>query len=216
MSRKVFLSHAFTTIGSLAYRIHYYYLVLLTMKHTHALTSLSLAFLLAFSPIVSYAKENGAEKNKDRGPKVEHVDRTCLRAFGHLIAPGFIKNKTQVSLKEACWLPFGIKKKLNGTATSTPDTIAPIIKNLKVEATTTQAVISWQTNEKTNASISWSTTTPVSSAAHVASSTDTSFSLGHSVLLNGLTASTTYYFVAHSSDKAGNATSSAEGSFRTR
>jgi hypothetical protein len=76
-------------------------------KHYSALASLSLAMILAFSPMISYAKEKDAEVKTDTRVHVENMETNH----------GFFKN---------FWLPFGIWKKVmnhseaTSTATSTP------------------------------------------------------------------------------------------------
>lgn len=94
------------------------------------------------------------------------------------------------------------------------DTTAPIISSIAATAATTTATVSWNTNETSNGSVWYTTTTPLSfSSAPIA--TNSSFTLAHSFTLSGLTASTTYYFVVKSADIASNTATSTEHSFTT-
>ncbi|MCR4306344.1 MAG: fibronectin type III domain-containing protein [Candidatus Yonathbacteria bacterium] len=94
------------------------------------------------------------------------------------------------------------------------DTTAPIISSIATTAATTTATVSWNTNETSNGSVWYATTTPLSlSSTPIA--TNSSFTLAHSFTLSGLTASTTYYFVVKSADIASNAATSTEHSFTT-
>jgi hypothetical protein len=195
------------------------------MKNYHKLTILSLAFLFAVTPLLSYAKGKDIAKVKvEKEHKTEKVEKSsCMRAFGHLIAPGFIKTHGQVTL-ENCWLPFGIAKKLNGhatsthpVATSTPDTTAPVVSNFQVTTGTTTANLSWQTNEKATSTLYWSTSTPlVTNASTTASISSNSFKKDHALSIVGLTASTTYYFRVQSTDMSGNTSLSTTTSALTK
>jgi hypothetical protein len=193
------------------------------IKNSQKIITLSLALLLLASPALSSAKERenkgkGAEKAALREDKKDKDDdRSCMKAFGHLIAPGYIKNKGEVSFFSDCFIPFGIMKKLNRNATSTPDTIAPGISNLSAKVGATEAAITWRTSEKASAQIFWSTSTPVSlTASNSASSTSGNMARDHKVVIKGLSASTTYYFIARSVDASGNATTSLQSSFVTK
>ena len=95
-----------------------------------------------------------------------------------------------------------------------PDTTAPVISNITATVSTTTATVSWNTNEASNGSVWYATTTPLSLSS-VPNATNTSFTLTHPFTLSGLTASTTYYFVVKSADIAGNTATSGERSFTT-
>lgn len=100
------------------------------------------------------------------------------------------------------------------TATTTPDTVSPIITNLSTNSTTTEAEISWNTDEDSDSTVWFGTSTPLSLDQNnkVEESTMTS---AHSLDITGLTASTTYYYVASSADSSGNTATTSEGSFVT-
>ena len=197
----------------------------MTNKNYHGIAALSLALALTLSPAISYAKEKNGDK-KDRDDKQERVEKhshksSCFHAYGHLIAPGFIKTKGIVELSEHCRLPFGIWKKffINGTSTAstTPDTTAPRISKVSVSVGTTTASVSWRTNEKASSKFYYGTTSPLSiTATSTTTFSDAVFRKDHSVALPGLTSSTTYYFILSGSDSSGNATTSAQASFMTR
>lgn len=101
----------------------------------------------------------------------------------------------------------------NGTATTTPDTAAPVISNIAVTPTTTTASIVWDTNESASYKLWYGTTSPV-----VVSGTPdkTGGANTHqSVALSGLSADTTYYFVIVARDASGNTSTSTQQSFKT-
>ena len=209
----------------------------------HRVTALAIVFMLLLSPAVSFAKnnenkgkgksnENRIAQNDDRDDdddddneerrrdeakaKVSKKEaRQCFKAFGHLIAKGFIKKNGEIEFPADCYMPFGIKKKFRGTASST-DTMAPVISGLSVQPNTTRAVVTWQTNENSDTALFWSTTPNFSPTASTTQSLVRNESVkNHSLTLEGLTASTTYYLIVRSKDAAGNTATSSETSFRT-
>ena len=206
------------------------------MKITRFQTFLvgSIAVLtIAVSPVLVLGKENQNRGNgqgqdeQDNKPKTVQQDNSCVKAFGHLIAPGWIKHNGQVNLGDECPLPFGITNILGGhrgdgdgngtsTGTTTATTSAPLILSA-VNATvynSNQAVIGWSTNRPSDSTVYYSTSTPV----NVASSTTITSSVNvynHFLVLNGLTASTTYHYIVVSHDVFGNTATSSELSFST-
>jgi len=108
----------------------------------------------------------------------------------------------------------GIQKKL--CATTTPDTIAPVISDVIATSTTaTTTQIKWLTNELANSKVWYSTSTPVVATTSTASVSSTDYVLNHSIALSGLTASTTYYYLVFSADTSGNTTTTIEKLFTT-
>ncbi len=108
----------------------------------------------------------------------------------------------------------GIQKKL--CATSTPDTVAPVISNIIATSTTASTTqIKWLTNELANSKVWYSATTPVAATTSTLSVSSADYVLSHTVGLAGLTASTTYYYLVTSVDKSGNTTTATEKSFIT-
>ncbi|HCR52570.1 TPA: hypothetical protein DIV48_02900, partial [Candidatus Kaiserbacteria bacterium] len=104
-----------------------------------------LAASLALSPAMAFAKENGRGNARasvsasERADVRAHTDAdeqedadengrkdgranvaTCLTAFGHLIAPGWIKHHGTTTVASHCFLPFGIAKKLGLERPSRP------------------------------------------------------------------------------------------------
>jgi hypothetical protein len=175
------------------------------------IAAFSLVSLLVLSPAVSFAKNKGEGKSED---KIERRDERenkekhqCLRAFGHLISKGFIKNKGEVSFTEDCWMPFGIKKKYRGSATSTPDVIPPTVSEISLLTGTTTLSVSWKTNENAFGKLYFGTTTPLNlSASSTAFLSNATLTKTHLLTLNGLSASTTYYMVIEAQDQSGNKT----------
>ncbi len=110
----------------------------------------------------------------------------------------------------------GIQKKLCATATSTPDTIIPVISDVIATSTiATSTQIRWLTNELANSKVWYSTTTPVEATSSTPSVSSSDYVLSHTVELSGLDASTTYYYLVTSVDKSGNTTTATEASFIT-
>ncbi len=202
--------------------------------------------MLVFSPMFSYAKENGEKKEKneaktelrlkanakiedkdtedeDREKKEERKEshssaKTCVKAFGHLIAPGY-KNKNgepDLDFWKDCVIPFGIAKKLGfgSTTPSTTDTVAPVISGLAAQAKITEAIITWKTDERSDTKVYWSVNSPVTATSSVKA--NASLTTDHKITLKNLTATTTYYFFVSSRDKAGNISTSSEMSFATK
>lgn len=142
--------------------------------------------------------------------------RPCVPP-GHLIAPGWLRknNQNQIVVPECVTnLPPGIAKKIPG-AISGSDTTAPVVSAVSVsEITSSGAKISWNTNEISSGTVWYSQTNPVSTSTASTKSSG-SFVLSRSVVLTGLSADTTYYFVVSSKDMSGNETFSSQGSFKT-
>ncbi|MFH1894502.1 MAG: peptidoglycan-binding protein [Patescibacteria group bacterium] len=111
----------------------------------------------------------------------------------------------------------GIQKKLCGTtATTTPDTIAPVISGvLATSVTATTAQIQWTTDEEANSTVWYGTADPVVTATPTAQVVSSAYELSHAIPLSGLTATTTYYYVVVSTDEAGNVATATQASFTT-
>ena len=110
----------------------------------------------------------------------------------------------------------GIQKKLCATATTTPDTIVPVISDVMATSTTASTTqIKWLTNELANSKVWYSTSTPVVASAPTPAVSSSAYVLNHSISLSDLTASTTYYYLVASTDKSENTTTSAEKLFTT-
>ncbi len=148
-------------------------------------------------------------------------NRPCVPP-GHLIAPGWLKknNQTERVVPECLTkIPTGIsnvlEKRFPTSPTPTPDTTAPVISNIAVSSlASTSAVVKWDTNENATTKLWYGTSNPLNlTTASVASSSV--LVKMHSVSLNGLSASTTYYFLAVSSDSSGNSATSTQFSFET-
>lgn len=164
------------------------------------------------------AKKREKEKAKEER-KNEKKNKSCLKAWGHLIAFGWLNKNSSVEVDlENCSIPFGIAKKLsNGGNSSTPDTVAPTISNIRIFTSHTSAIIAWDTNEKTSGKVYYSSTTPVNiNTASVIKSTKGLEGKSHFVSLGGLATGTTYYFIVEAKDKAGNTSTSTQSSFVTK
>lgn len=95
------------------------------------------------------------------------------------------------------------------------DRTPPVISGISVNATTTSATITWNTNEKATSTIWYDTENDVLVIPGTPHSDDTTFRKEHSMTVTGLTASTTYYFVITNGDMSGNVATSTESSFTT-
>ena len=100
------------------------------------------------------------------------------------------------------------------TSATDPDITAPVISNIQVEASTTSAIITWETDEPATSKIVYDDLVLASSTdPHSLSNNDPKTS--HSLTLLGLATSTTYYFKVESKDDSENNAVSAEESFET-
>lgn len=80
------------------------------------------------------------------------------------------------------------------------DVIPPIISSVSVSSiTSSQAKISWMTNEKSNSTVNYGTTKQLGNKKE-----DTSFVKNHEIIINNLQSNTIYYFEVISYDIAGN------------
>lgn len=95
-------------------------------------------------------------------------------------------------------------------APSGSDTTPPTISSVSASPSTTSATVTWDTSESATSGLQWGLTTSYGS-----SSTNSSGVTSHSLSATGLSASTTYHFIVHSSDAAGNHSQSADATFVT-
>ncbi len=139
---------------------------------------------------------------------------------GHLIAPGWLKHHADDEdahkVLPCQWLPPGIAKKLpiatSTPTTTTPDVTAPIIGVPVVNGVgTTSATVIWSTNESASGVVAFGTSTNYGMTA----SQGSPFSTSHSIVLTGLSASTTYHLQVTSADHKGNTATSSNITFTT-
>jgi len=166
--------------------------------------------------------EKVAKKTEQEAKKAEKKaasnKKSCVRAWGHLIARGWLKHNSAVEFEigENCFIPFGIAKKFGGFASTTPDTTAPVMTNIAATPTQTRVVVTWTTNEKADSTLYISTTSPVNiSSASTIVKSDNDKELSHELTVNNLVSSTTYYAIVRSTDKSGNTATSSQFSFTT-
>ncbi len=96
-----------------------------------------------------------------------------------------------------------------------PDTTPPIISSLHTTSTiATSTEIVWTTNEAANSVVTYGTSNPVLSGLFNISTVPAP-TTDHDILLQGLNASTTYFYFVSSEDAAGNNTTSSQLSFTT-
>ena len=103
----------------------------------------------------------------------------------------------------------------NATPFAPPDTTAPIISGISSTTTTTTAEITWSTDEMSDSMVWYSTTTSFVISSTTLSVSSSSLVTSHILSLSGLNASTTYSFIAVSTDTAGNSATSTESLFTT-
>lgn len=206
-------------------------------RYTSFIIASLIGISLVAAPVVSFAKNDNGKGNGNNGKnaKVEVVkkaekqeknsddnkDRGCLRAFGHLIAPGWIKHNGAFGIGDDCHLPFGIAKKFRGqNATSTvsvPDTTAPVLSAVITNPAKYQAEVRWMTDERSDSTIFVSTTSPVDiNSTSVRSITKGALVRDHRIVIRNLAASTTYYVIVRSRDASGNSSVSGTNSFMTK
>ncbi len=94
--------------------------------------------------------------------------------------------------------------------TVSADTTPPIISSVSSSVTTTTATITWTTDEVTNSTVRYGTTTATGSF-----SGDASLTQSHSISLSGLSASTLYYYNVSSCDASKNCNTSIQYNFTT-
>lgn len=199
---------------------------------------LAIIMSLALTPAISLAKERGddrgrnddkeerrEEKRERKEEKKERKEekreerkeikwasrdsRYCFKAFGHLIAPGWVKNFGPSSTSTInCWLPFGIGKKF-GNSTTTLDIIPPVIRQVAVTSSTSTISVSWRTNEPSTSRLWYGTTTPIASTTANLVENNT-LKLNHLLTISGLATGTPYYLVIESLDGSGNSQKSAQ------
>lgn len=100
--------------------------------------------------------------------------------------------------------------------TPAPDTAAPILSSITATPGTTTATVAWNTNEAADNAVFFATSLPVdpnATATQVVSSGANVFS--HTLQLNNLSTSTTYFVIVRSRDAAGNVSTSSPVSFTT-
>jgi hypothetical protein len=93
--------------------------------------------------------------------------------------------------------------------------VNPVISNVSItNVSTTSAQINWLTDKSATSQVNYSTTSPVSLSTSTAV-LNNSLVTNHSVVITGLSASTTYYFVVQSSDASAHNATSSQNSFVT-
>ncbi|MDE2037685.1 MAG: fibronectin type III domain-containing protein [Patescibacteria group bacterium] len=116
--------------------------------------------------------------------------------------------------KDASGLTTSSSTAIEVTAASSTASV-PVISGLNASAIgTSTAAIGWSTDQSSDSTAYYSTSSPVIGGAGTLSASDPSSITNHSIVLTGLSPSTLYYVAVRSSDAAGAATSS-EISFST-
>lgn len=193
------------------------------MKNTGNYIKSSLTWAVAVSlvvmPVAAFADSGGNDDNNRR----KQSSGCSLRAFGHLIAPGWIKkNGTSTSSDDDdCSLPPGIAKKISSINNRGPgnanDTTAPIIRNVTINPGINRAVVTWTTNENSDSKVFYSLTSPVNASSSNTLSVSSSLRVtNHRLVLRNLSPNTTYLLTVSSKDRFGNTATGTEVSFTTQ
>lgn len=140
---------------------------------------------------------------------------TCIvTPPGHFVAPGYAKNFGKPISIPCRDLPPGIQRLLNGTVTPpapSTDTTAPTFSQVSVGTlTATTAMITATTSEQTTVRAQYGTTT-----AYGATTAFGTLGTTTTLTLSGLTPSTTYHYVLHARDAAGNTATTTDAVFTT-
>ena len=177
-----------------------------------------------------FQKKVGLEQVGNVGPKTFSKINEILKEGagssgkvppGLLIAPGIRKKLGfQPQPLPGQEIPYGISKKLTPAtstpATTTADVVAPVISELAATSTAaTSTNITWLTDELASSKVWYSTTDSFIVATSTLAVSSASLVLNHNIVLFDLTASTTYYYIAVSTDAAGNTATSSQQSFST-
>jgi chitodextrinase len=99
----------------------------------------------------------------------------------------------------------------DGGVPPTEDTSPPTISDVSVTPSSTSAEISWGTNESTTGRVDYGTAAGSYDSSQSSGTTGTA----HTVTLTGLTPETTYHFVVHATDAAGNTSVTQDATFST-
>ncbi len=192
------------------------------MKHNILKTTVVglLAALIVVIPAVGFAQDQESDGTaKD----------SCIRAYGHLIAPGLIKitGTTSEEISERCHLPERFIQRLSksinlteeavgSTTVSTSDGITPIISSLRIDTSRYEATIKWMTDERSDSKVYVSTVSPISREdSSTRMSTRRGMTRDHKVVVANLSASTTYHVIVESRDGDGDLAISEQVSFTT-
>ncbi|OHA84250.1 MAG: hypothetical protein A2408_00105 [Candidatus Yonathbacteria bacterium RIFOXYC1_FULL_52_10] len=138
---------------------------------------------------------------------------TCIvTPPGHFVAPGYAKNFGKPISIPCKDLPPGIQRLMNGTVTPpVADTTAPTFSQVNVGTlTATTAIITATTSEQTTVRAQYGTTTAYGSTTAFGTLGTTT-----TLTLSGLTPSTTYHYVLHARDAAGNTATTTDAVFTT-
>ncbi len=189
--------------------------------------------LLIGAPVAKEDSDDHEDEDRDEKKESRKQDkyekkgeRFCLTIPpGHLIAKGWKKNhdsddNDRESVLPLCKrLPHGIEKKLTDGGTTTPpvvsDKTAPTISLLNTSAiASSSASVTWATSEAASSKVYYGTTTPLSLLT-ASNSFVATLTTARTMILSGLSTSTTYYVVAESKDAAHNVATSSQVSFIT-
>ncbi len=134
---------------------------------------------------------------------------------GHLIAPGWLRKHATPIIPPCQTLPPGILKQIS-TSTATADVTPPVLSQVSATGIGSSAAhITWMTDEFATSKVWYATSSPITTGTSTPTTSSFALVINHDILLSGLAANTTYYYVAASTDASGNMSMSAQFSFTT-
>jgi len=147
--------------------------------------------------------ENRSKNN--RGKNQNNNNKSCRKIFRHLFSRNFFRNNDDFNFFAECLKPFGIEVKLNGTASTTSDIIAPNISRITTLVSTSTINIGWKTNENATSRVYYGTSIGLDVNASTTNFIENSaLKKNHILTLSDLATSTTYYFALESKDGSNN------------
>ncbi len=218
-------SHALSACDDSVRSCYYKILSMITKKIIPILTTIFALAAVLIVPGSTFAKNNNIEADAQMkghtNIEISTSSHPCLHAFGHFIALGWLTKHDTPTLAEGCHLPQGIFNLFhrggnghgNGTTT---DMTAPIISTIDVTTATTSAKITWSTNERADSNVFYGTSSPIDvNDSNTLKESGGSLVFNHSIMVDDLEASTTYYAIIQSHDASGNTATSSQFSFTT-
>lgn len=178
------------------------------------ISSVVVSSVTASSATVSWVTDENADTAVDYGTTDSYASGTVSDT-----SLTMVHSKSLSGLSEGTTYHFRVRSKdqcVNEASSSdqtfsTTDATAPIISSVSATVTSSSsATITWTTNEPATSYVNYGTTGSYGSTVG-----DTTLTISHSVVINGLDEGVTYHFDVVSSDASGNSTSSLDSTFVT-
>lgn len=155
---------------------------------------------IQFLAVPTFAKKDKAETNNSSATSTAKIIDLITNGAGNSgkVPPGILKAP-------------GIEKKLEGI-----DFYPPVITNVGVEnITASSSVVIWNTDEESTSVVHYGSSTKMYTDTAYGTAVASSSDYIHSVELNNLVASSTYFYYVESEDASGNISTSSEYYFNT-